>query len=63
MNWKVILGILLIFGALQEMASVIKEYNSGKFESWPYGAGLGCITLIIGGIYVIRLGKKDKKKM
>ncbi len=24
MNWKIIVGILLIFGALQEMASVIK---------------------------------------
>ena len=62
MNWKIIVGILLIFGAISEMLSVIKDYNAGKFASWPYGAGLGCATLIIAGLYVIRLGQKDKKK-
>jgi hypothetical protein len=61
MNWKIIVGILLIIGALKEMLSIIIDYRSGKLGFWPFGADIGCVVLIILGIYLIRKGQKQKK--
>jgi len=61
MNWKIIVGVLLIIGGSKEMLSIIMDYRSGKLESWPFGADIGCITLIALGIYLIRKGQKQKK--
>ena len=63
MNWKIIVGALLIIGALKELISIIFDYRSGKLAFWPFGADLGCITLIIAGIYLIRQGQKQKKQI
>ena len=60
MNWKIILGILLIFGAANEMYSIISDYQSGKLSFWPFGADLGCLTVIIAGIYLLRRGLKER---
>jgi len=60
MNWKIIVGILLIIGALKEMLSIINDYRSGKLGFWPFGADIGCVALIILGIYLIRKGQKQK---
>jgi hypothetical protein len=62
MNWKIIVGALLIFGALKEMTSIILDYRSGKLAFWPFGADIGCLALVIGGIYLIRKGQKQKKQ-
>jgi hypothetical protein len=62
MNWKIILGALLIFGALKEMTSIIIDYRSGKLEFWPFGADIGCIALVIAGIYLIRKGQTQKRQ-
>jgi len=61
MNWKIIVGGLLIIGALKEMLSIVIDYRSGKLEFWPFGADIGCITLVALGIYLIRKGQKQKK--
>ena len=63
MNWKIIVGALLIFGALKEMTSIIIDYRSGKLEFWPFGADIGCIALVIAGIYLVRKGQKQKKQL
>jgi hypothetical protein len=60
MNWKTIVGILLIIGSAKEMFSIILDYRSGKLNFWPFGADLGCIALIVLGIYLIRKGQKQK---
>ena len=60
MNWKIIVGALLIFGALKEILSIIIDYRAGKLAFWPFGADLGCLILIIAGIYLIRKGQKKK---
>ena len=60
MNWKIILGALLILGAFNEMARIIIDYRSGKLEFWPFGADIGCIALVALGIYLIYKGQKQK---
>lgn len=61
MNWKIIVGVLLIMGAFKEMLSIITDYRSGKLGFWPFGAGIGCLALIALGIYLIRKGQKQKR--
>lgn len=61
MNWKIIVGILLIIGAVKEIFTIIIDYRSGKLSFWPFGADIGCIAMIILGIYLIRKGQKQKK--
>lgn len=62
MNWRIIVGVLLILGALQEMARIIADYRSGKLAFWPFGADIGCIALVVAGIYLIRKGQNPKKQ-
>jgi len=63
MNWKIIVGVLLIFGALKEMTSIIIDYRSGTLAFWPLGADIGCVALLVTGIYLIRKGQKQKKQL
>lgn len=63
MNWKIIAGVLIIFGALKELSSIISNYRSGKLEFWPFGADIACIALIIAGIVLIRKGLKQKNNL
>jgi hypothetical protein len=61
MNWKILVGALLIIGALKEMLSIIIDYRSGKLSFWPFGVEIGCFALITLGIFLIRNGQKQKK--
>ena len=62
MNWKIVVGGFLIFGASAEMLSIITDYRSGKLTFWPFGADIGCIAMIALGIYLIRRGLKESKR-
>jgi hypothetical protein len=61
MNWKIVVGGLLIFGAVREMLSIISDYRSGKLEFWPFGAEIGCVAFVALGVYLIRKGQREKK--
>ncbi len=61
MNWKIVVGALLILGAFKELLSVISDYRSGKLAFWPFGVEVGCAALVVLGIYLIRKGQKQKK--
>lgn len=61
MNWKVIVGVLIIFGAATEMLSIIRDYSLGKLSFWPFGVDVACIALIVFGILLIRKGRKQKQ--
>jgi hypothetical protein len=63
MNWKIIVGALLVFGGFKEMASIIIDYRSGKLGFWPFGADIDTITLVIVGVYLIRKGQRQKKQL
>ena len=60
MNWKIIVGALLIIGGLKEMATIILDYRSGKLPFWPFGADIGCLALVLAGIFLIRKGQNQK---
>jgi hypothetical protein len=60
-NWKTILGGLLIFAALQEFFRVVSMYNSGELKSWPFGVEVGLILFLVAGYYLIRGGIKRSK--
>ena len=62
MNLKIIIGVLLIIGALKEIISIIIDYSSGRLGFWPFGADIGCVVLVIAGIYLIRKGQQQKKQ-
>jgi len=62
MNWKIIVGGLLIFGALSEFLSIINDYRSGKLAFWPFGADIGCVIVIALGIYLVNKGRKEVKR-
>ncbi|MBN8879655.1 MAG: hypothetical protein J0I32_19055 [Sphingobacteriales bacterium] len=61
MNWKIVVGALLIIGSVREMFSIIGDYNSGKLKSWPFGADIAFVLLFALGIYLIYSGRKNKK--
>lgn len=63
MNWKIIAGVLIIFGALKELSSIISSYRSGKLEFWPFGADIACIALAIAGVVLIRKGLNQKNNL
>jgi hypothetical protein len=63
MNWKIILGVLIIFTAIKELLSIIIDYRSGKLAFWPFGADIGCIAMIILGIYLIRKGQMKRNQL
>jgi hypothetical protein len=56
------IGVLLILGALKEIALIIIDYRSGRLGFWPFSAYIGCTALIIAGIYLIRKGQQQKKQ-
>ena len=62
MNWKIIIGILLIFGGIKEFLNVFIDYKTGKLSFFPFGAAFGCTTLIVAGVFLIIKGAKERRK-
>lgn len=60
-NWKTILGALLIFGASAEFMSIVRDYRSGELEFWPFGADIGAILAIALGVFLIKKGRRKAK--
>ena len=58
-----IVGSILILGSLKEIISIVINYRLGKLEFWPFGADIGCITLVIAGIYLMRKGQEQRKQL
>ena len=61
MNWKLVVGILLILGGLKAFFSKVNAYLAGDLPSYPLYAQLGSVTLILVGCYLIYKGKKKNQ--
>ncbi|WP_299458496.1 hypothetical protein [uncultured Microscilla sp.] len=59
-NWKTIVGALLILGTCSELSNIISDYRSGSLEYWPFGVGIGAALVIFGGGWLIKSGLKNK---
>ena len=46
MNWKIIVGILIIFGGVKEFLAEMQDNQTGISTGNPISGELGCITLI-----------------
>ena len=58
MNWKVIVGILLIFSGLKEFFSIRIDYANGLIAN-PVPAELGALTVfLVGGWMVYKFRTK-----
>lgn len=61
MNWKLVTGILIVFGGTGEFFAEMSDYNNGVTTYNPIYAQLGCITLICAGLYLAYTGWKQRK--
>ena len=61
MNWKIILGVLIIYGGVKEMYAQINDYKTGVTTGIPIYGELGCLTLIALGLYLINKGRQKKQ--
>jgi len=62
MNWKIIVGILLVIGAVGEMSNLIDDHRAGITVGPVYPVALLIIAaFIFGGFYLIYFGRKKKK--
>jgi hypothetical protein len=58
MNWKLLIGILLILGALKVFFSQTNAYMAGSMKDYPVAAQLGAAALMLAGIYLIYRGRE-----
>jgi LPXTG-motif cell wall-anchored protein len=61
MNWKIIVGVLIIFGGIKEFFAVLKDFQTGVTIGNPIFAQLGCITLVGLGFFLIYKGRQVKR--
>ena len=59
MNWKIIVGGLLILGGIAQFLKLLNEYR--HYNTLPMSIGLGIlfIALVIVGIYLVRQGRRQ----
>ena len=61
MNWKIIVGGLLIFAGAAQFLKLLVEYRYNNPMSVSIGLGALFICLLIVGIYLVRQGRKDAR--
>ena len=60
MNWKIIVGALIVFGGVKEAFAIQSDNDKGITHLNPIYGQLGCLTLIAVGLYFIYRGRKKK---
>lgn len=60
MNWKIIVGFLLLLGAIKELGTVVMDYRSGTLALWPWGVTIGFAVVLVVSFSLILKGVKEK---
>jgi hypothetical protein len=60
MNWKIVIGILIIIGGISEFLEEQKDYQTGVTTYNPIIPQIFCIAMIGVGFYLIYKGRKRK---
>jgi len=64
MNWRTIIGIILLLSSIEEMFRVFFNYREGKSEATPYDVLLSFIVVAFIGFLLMRKGmQKSINKM
>lgn len=58
LNWKTILGSILIVSSFTNLFRTFKAYHTGAIESWPLGVETGLAIMVVVGALLIRSGIK-----
>jgi hypothetical protein len=61
MNWKIIVGILLIFAGIKEFLAVLRDAPTSMPPGNPIYGELGCLTLIGVGFFLFYKGRQARK--
>lgn len=59
MNWKIIVGGLLIFAGIAQFLSIFTKYQYNNSFSMVFGLGVVFIGMIILGVFLVRQGRKE----
>lgn len=59
-NWRTIIGAFIVLSALSELLRVIRGYQAGKYESWPFGVSLGVVCVLLLGSFLVKKGLEKK---
>lgn len=60
MNWKIIVGFLLLLGAIKELGTVVMDYRRGTLAFWPWGITIGFAVVLVVSFSLILKGVKEK---
>jgi len=64
MNWRTIVGIILILGSVNEMYHVYLDNRNGKTDVSPIEMSITFALIVFGGCLLIRKGMQvDRNKM
>lgn len=59
MNWKIIVGGLLIFAGIAQFLRIFSDYKNNNSSSTLFGLGAAFICMIILGVFLVRQGRKE----
>ena len=59
MNWKIIIGGLLIFGGIAQFLRLLNEYRHQNSIPISIGLGFVFIALVSTGFYLVRQGRRQ----
>ena len=62
MNWKIIVGGILIFAGLAQFLKLFGDYKYNNTLSMLVGLGFLFVGMIISGVYLVRQGRLESKK-
>ena len=59
MNWKIIVGGILIFAGIAQFIKLLTEYQ--HYNSLPMSIGLGILFTggVLVGLYLVKQGRKE----
>ena len=61
MNWKIIVGGLLIFAGIAQFLKIFTEYHFSNSMPTLIGMGVAFIALVIIGVFLVRDGRKQNR--
>ena len=61
MNWKIIVGGILIFAGIAQFLKIFTEYKYNNTLSMLIGLGVAFAGIVIAGVYLVRQGRKESK--